>query len=213
MSALYWFTFGGGRRYPGVLVMLFGALLLAITAIAVLNSNSLGLTVLIPAIVISVLLGWLGYKMPRGMSRGMLREQSAMPILAALEDPKPTARAIRPQDVLGQWRFYVDAAGSTVGIDLQAGGRYQQVTVGNSGKTIDGPGGEWTLDGPNLDLSAYRSATRDETNRVRWFFGDCQSDLILFVKDDHKTEKMLVSLREEKIAPAVAGFFASAASV
>jgi hypothetical protein len=209
MPALFWFTFGGGRRYPGVVVMLFGVLLLAITAIAVLNSNRLSLTVLIPAIIISVLLGWLGYKMPRGMPR----EPSAMPILAALADPTPTARAIGPQDVLGQWRFYVDAAGSTVIIDLQAGGRYRQVIVGNSGKTIDSPGGEWTLDGPNLDLSAYRSATRVETSRVRWFFGDCQSDLILFVKDDHKTEKMLVSLREEKIASAVTGIFASVASV
>ena len=193
MGALYWFTAGGGRRYLGVAVMLFGAVLLGITAIASFGSNVPDPAVLVAGIIVSVSVSWLGYHVRRWMPR----EPSAEPILAALVEPTPTTRALQPQDVLGQWRFYVDVAGSTVTVDLQAGGRYQQVIAGNSGKPIDGPGGEWTLDGPNLELSAYRGATRGETSRVRWFFGDCQDDLILFVKDDPQAETMLVARRGE----------------
>ena len=97
--------------------------------------------------------------------------------------------------MLGQWRFYVDAAASTIIIDLQPGGRYQQTIAGNSSKQNAACDGQWTLDGPNLELSAYRSATRDETSRVRWYFGECEGSLILFVKDDPQAETMLVARR------------------
>ncbi|MFZ1934035.1 MAG: hypothetical protein WCB27_26880 [Thermoguttaceae bacterium] len=43
---LYWFTLGRGRRYLGVLVMLFAALLLAIVAIASYGPLALGPVVL-----------------------------------------------------------------------------------------------------------------------------------------------------------------------
>ena len=97
--------------------------------------------------------------------------------------------------MLGPWRFYVDAAASTVTIDLRADGRYTQVLVGNRGQQIDGPGGTWTLDGPYMELSAYRSAVRAVTERVRWFFGDWQQDWVLFVKDGLQAETMLLALK------------------
>jgi hypothetical protein len=188
---LYWFTLGRGRRYLGVLVMLFAALLLAIVAIASYGPLALGPVVLVTGVAVSGGVGWLGYKL-----RGWIPpEPSAEPILAAVVTPTPTARALSPADVLGQWRFYVDAAASTVTIDLQPGGRYQQVIAGNSSKRNAACDGQWTLAGPNLELSAYRSATTDESGRVRWFFGDCESGLILFVKDDPQSEAMLVARR------------------
>jgi hypothetical protein len=188
MGVLYWSLFRGGWRYLGVVF------LLTITVIAALNINGPPLAVLAPGIIVSVLLGWLGYKTPRWTPR----KSSAKPILAAFAQPIPTDCVLGSEDVLGQWRFYIDAVGCTVMVDLLAGGRYRQAIVGNSGKRIDCPGGEWTLEGPRLDLTAYRGATRGETRCVRWFFGDCQGDLILFVLDDPQAETMLAALQGEK---------------
>ena len=69
-----------------------------------------------------VLLGWVGYSARR---RGT-SAASADAILAALAEPTPSARDLRPDDVLGRWQFYVDAAASTVTVDLQPDGRYIQ---------------------------------------------------------------------------------------
>ncbi len=196
-GAFYWFIFGRGRRYLGVLMMFVGGALLAIAAIVAYHSDYLAPLVLLPGIAVSAGVGWLGYKM-----RGWIPpEPSPEPILAAIIAPTPTTRTLSPADVLGQWRFYVDAAASTVTIDLQPGGRYQQAIASNSSKHNAACDGQWTLDGPNLELSAYRSATRDETSRVRWYFGDCEGGLILFVKDDPQAETMLVARRAAGDAP------------
>ena len=72
-----------------------------------------------------------------------------------------------------------------------------QVIAENSGGLTEGPGGVWRLEGPELELNAYRGAAQGETSPARWFFGDCQGDLILFVKDDPSAEKMLVAIRAE----------------
>jgi hypothetical protein len=193
IGGLYWLAFGGGRRYLGALMMFIAALLLAIMTAGALAANGPGPSVLGPGILLGFCVGWLGYRVQRRAGR----EPSVHPILAAVAAATPTSRTIEPQDVLGQWQFYVDAAASTVTIDLQADGRYEQAIVSNSGEQIDGLGGNWRLDGPNLDLSAYRSATRDATIAVRWFFGDCEGDLVLFARDDPQTETTLLSRRGE----------------
>ncbi len=190
-GAIYWFGFGGGRRYLGVLLMVFAAVLVVIAAVTAYQSDYLASLVLLPGIAVSAGVGWLGYKL-----RGWIPpERSPDPILAAVMTPTPTTRTLSPADVLGQWRFYVDAAASTVTVDLQPGGRYRQLILGNSSKHDATCDGQWTLDGPNLELSAYRSATRGETGAVRWYFGDCEGGLILFVKDDPQSEMMLVARR------------------
>jgi hypothetical protein len=193
MGGIFWFAFGGGKRYRGACLIAFAALLLAITAMAASAGDGPGLPIAAGGIAISAGLGWLGYRVQRRAPR----EPSADPLLAALLDATPTTRSLQPQDVVGHWRFYIDAATATVTIDLQTGGRYEQQIVGTSGKQSDGPGGEWTLDGANLELSAYRSIARNETGRAAWFFGDSQGDLILFVKDDPQTEAMLLARRVE----------------
>jgi hypothetical protein len=188
LGMLYWFLFRGGWRYLGPVV------LLSVAAISALNSSAPLPALLVPGIIGSVLLGWLGYKLPRRMPR----RSSAEPILTKYAKPTPIDRVLGPEDVLGQWRFYVDAVSCSVMIELQAGGYFRQAIVGNSGMRIDGPGGVWTLEGTNLTITAYHSATRGETSSVRWFFGDCQGDLILFVKDDPQAETMLVAIRMEQ---------------
>ena len=190
-GGFYWFVFGGGRRHLGIVVMVFAALMLAVAAIVAFGPPDMGPVVLLPGIVISVGVGWLGYKLRDWIPP----EPPPEPILAAAMSPTPTTRTLTPAEVLGQWRFYVDAASSTITIELQPGGRYRQIILGNSRKHDATGQGEWSLDGPNLELSAYRSATQGETARVRWFFGDCESGLILFAKDDPQTESMLVARR------------------
>jgi hypothetical protein len=175
--------------------MFFGAAVLTVTLVAAFGFGALRFLP-VPSILIgfvaSVIILLAGYK----MAREAPKLPPANPILAALENPQPTTRAIGPQDVLGSWRFYVDAAGCTVVIDLQSEGRYRQLIAGMSGNTIECPGGQWTLDGPKLELADYRSATLGETLRAGWFFGDCEDELIIFVKDDPLAEKMLAARRE-----------------
>ena len=84
MGGLYWFGFGSGRRYLGAVPMLFGALLLGIMTWASCDSDGPGPAVLAAAIVASVSLGWLGYKVQRWMPR----EPSAEPMLAARPEEK-----------------------------------------------------------------------------------------------------------------------------
>jgi hypothetical protein len=152
-----------------------------------------GQVFLVAGTLVSLSVVWLGNQVHRRRPP----KPSDEPALAMLVEPIPTTRSLGPEDVQGQWRFYVDAVASTVSIDLLADGRYEQVVATNAGDRTEGPGGQWTLDGANLDLSAYRSATRGTTDRVRWLFGDCDSDLILFVKDDPEAETMLVAQRAE----------------
>jgi len=104
-------------------------------------------------------------------------------LLATLEAPCPTARRLRPADVLGAWQFYIDAAARTVTVELQAGGSFRQTITGR-GQRIVCPGGTWTLDGAHLQLDCYRSALRGGTTRVRWVFGDWEYELVLFAQDD-----------------------------
>jgi hypothetical protein len=192
-GALCWFMLGRGRRHLRAAVIVSAAILFAITVVAAPISNWAAPAVLIAGTVGSVLVGWFGYRLPRWTPHKRLTD----PISLALAEPTATARALDPEDVRGMWRFYADPVGCTVTVDLQPDGRYRQVIAENSGGLIDGPGGEWSLEGPNLNLDAYRSATRGETSQARWFFGDCQGGLILFVKDDPQADRMLVALRTE----------------
>jgi hypothetical protein len=111
------------------------------------------------------------------------RRSSTDALLAETVEPVPTARTIGAEDVLGPWRFYADAAASTVTIELSADGRYRQVILRNDGRQIECPGGTWALDGPYLELGDYRIAPGGATERVRWFFGDWQGALALFASN------------------------------
>jgi hypothetical protein len=77
----------------------------------------------------------------------------------------------------------------------------QAESVGNRGERSDCPGGTWTLDGPHVELSSYRSAVRGVTNCVRWPFGDGLKELVLFAKDDPQGTRVLLGQR--LAAPAV----------
>jgi hypothetical protein len=188
MAVLSWFAGGWARRHPGIAPMLLGAVLLAITFVAAASPSGPGMVVLVIGVVCSVCLGWLGVKLERGRPR----RSSAEAILTTLAAPTPSARAVRPEEVIGLWQFYVDAATSTVTVDLQPDGRYTQLIVGNRGQPVGCPGGTWTLEGAHVELDAYRSAARAVFERVRWFFGNWQKDLVLFANDGPQAETMLL---------------------
>jgi hypothetical protein len=188
MAVLYGLILAFG---PGVVPMLLGVLLLAITTILSCGLSGPGPALLPLGVTVSVCLCWWGYKIGRRQSR----ELSAEIPLATLVEPAPSARAIRPEQVLGPWRFYVDAASSTVTVDLHADGRYTQVIIDNRGQQVDCPGGTWTLDGSYVELTSYRSAAQKATQPVRWFFGDWQNDLVLFAKDDPQADTPLLAQR------------------
>jgi hypothetical protein len=174
--------------------MLLGVFVLAIITMASCDPDGPGPAGFTLGVTMSVCLGWLGYRVQRRIPQ----TPSADAFLALLAAPTPSVRAIRPEDVLGPWWFYVDEVTSTVTIDLQADGRYTQAIVGNRGGPIDCPGGTWTLDSAYLELSSYRSAARAFTERARWFFGDGEKDFVLFVKDDPQSRTILLSLRRRK---------------
>jgi hypothetical protein len=171
--------------------MLLGVLLLVITTLASCRIEGPGTPAFVVGVAVSVCLGWWGYRWQRNRPR----ESPGELLLAMLAAPVPSRRALRPEDVLGPWQFYVAAAASTVTVDLRAEGRYTQTIVGEGGERSDGPGGTWTLDGPQVELTSYRSAIRAVTDRVRWLFGDWQKELVLFAKDDPQGTRMLLGQR------------------
>ncbi len=179
------------RRCPGAVPVLLGVLLLATTTLASCGIDGPRTPVFVVSVAVSVCLGWWGYRMQRSRPR----ESPEKRLLAMLAAPVPSPRPLRPEDVLGPWQFYVDAATSMVTVDLQADGRYTQVIVGDRGERSDCPGGTWTLDGPQVELTSYRSAARALTDRVRWLFGDWQKELVLFAKDDPQSTRTLLGQR------------------
>lgn len=188
---LYCSLGGPGRRFPGLALMFLGLLVLAITIGVSCGLNDPGPAVVVLGVTASVGLGWWGYKLQCRPPR----DSSAEILLATLAEPAPLARAIRPEEVLGMWQFYVDAAASTITVDLHDDGRYTQVINRNCGEQIDCPGGTWTLDGANLELTSYRSALRSTIQSVRWFLDEWQNDLVLLAKDDPQDERTLLAQR------------------
>ena len=180
-----------GDHYVGIIPMLLGLLMLALVTMLASNPHSSGPSILLPGIVAAVGLGWLGYR----ARRRRFRDPSAELLLAMQTTSAAAARAIRPEEVLGAWRFYVDAAASTVIVNLQGDGRYTQLIAGNGGAQIECPGGAWTLDGPYLTLTSYRSAARKSTADVRWSFGQREKVLVLLAKDDPQEQTPLLGLR------------------
>jgi hypothetical protein len=142
-------------------------------------------------VVVAVVLGGSSYLAQQRKAR-----RAAEALLAETVEPTPSVRTIRPEDVLGAWRFYVDAAASTVTVELLAEGRYRQVIVRNSGEQTECSGGTWTLEGPFIELSSYRDALSGATHKMRWFFGDWQGDLALFATDDPEAAASLLALRQ-----------------
>ncbi len=180
-----------GQRYVGTAPVLLGMLLLAFVTMWSSSPDGPGLSVLVLGVVVSVCLGWWGCRARRRRPR----ESSAETLLAMLAAPVPSTTAVRPEEVWGPWRFYVDAAASTVIIDLHGDGRDTQVIVDNAGERIECPGGAWTVDGPYVELTSYRSAARKVTQDARWFFGQWEKGLVLFAKDDPQGGTTLLGLR------------------
>jgi hypothetical protein len=150
-----------------------------------------GMDFLVVGVAASVCLAWAGFKAQRKPSA----KPSSEALWATLVEPTPATRSVLPEDVIGPWRFYVDAAASTVTIDLQATGHYTQHIVGNRGEAIDGPGGTWTLDGSHLELTSYQSAAQKTIAPARWFFHEGPNDLLLFAKDEPGSERDLLGER------------------
>jgi hypothetical protein len=105
--------------------------------------------------------------------------------------PTPTARPIRPQDLVGNWSFYLDDAAVTVRLEFRPDGTFAQSLVSNRGERTECPGGTWTLDGPHVELVGYQSAAAGTIERVRWLFADTPAGLSLFGKDHPSLEKPL----------------------
>jgi hypothetical protein len=175
------------RRYPRAFLMLLGAAVLVVAIVIWCGPNSPSLFGFVVGVVLAVCLIWSGYRAPRDVA--------GETFLPKLLPPAPAPRAVRTEEAFGPWQFYVDDAASTVTVDLQADGRYTQTIVPTYGDRITCPGGEWTLDGPYVELTGYRSAVRETMNRVRWFFGEGEKDLVLWARDDPQSDTDLLGQR------------------
>lgn len=188
-----WLLGGGGRRFVGFAILLAGTVLTAIGVAGYFASDDLDSAPFAFIAAMGAAMCYLGY--------WIHRRRPAAPLLgrlvATIAEPIPSNREISPEDVLGTWQFYVDDAMRTVTIDLRADHRYEQMLVSNQGERVDAPGGTWKLDGPYLELSSYRSAAREATQCIRWFFGDLGKEWVLFATDTPRGESTLLGLRRE----------------
>lgn len=97
--------------------------------------------------------------------------------------PTPATGPVTPQDLVGNWSFYLDDAAITVRLEFRPDGTFAQSLVDNRGERTPCPGGTWVLDGPHVVLTGYQSATAGTIERVRWLFADTPAGLALFGKD------------------------------
>jgi hypothetical protein len=109
-------------------------------------------------------------------------QRSREPRRQWVESPVPTAITVTPEEAVGAWQFYVDAASSTVTLELRRDGTFGQSIVDNRGERRECQGGTWRLDGAWLDLDGYR-ALSGMLQQARWFFGDTPGGRCLFVND------------------------------
>ncbi len=179
------------QRYVGVVRMLLGMVVLLTAMMVCSQVDGPRPLFFMWGVVTSVCLGWWGYRARRRRPPDPFAEM----LLSLPTAPAASARTVQPAEVLGAWRFYVDAVASTVTIDLHGDGRYTQVIVGNGGERTECPGGAWTLDGPYVELTSYRSAAQKVTQGVRWFFSQWEKGLVLCAKDDPQGETTLLGLR------------------
>ncbi len=113
--------------------------------------------------------------------------------------PAPTAKTVTARDVVGSWRFYVDAAGQTVDIALGEDGTFTQTLTHNREGPSQCPGGTWKLDGSYVELSSYRTAWGATLCTVRWWLGDTAEGFSLFGSDH---PDLGTTYRISKIEPA-----------
>jgi len=96
---------------------------------------------------------------------------------------EPTTGAVRLDDVLGRWQFYLDEESTTVIMDFRPEGTFAQTTVTNRGEATEHVGGTWSLDGAMIYLSGYTAVKSGSSASRTWWMMDTPSGLAVFGGD------------------------------
>lgn len=172
LSTAYAFYSCRGRFYAWVAC---GILLLEIAPVALFSLHPIPLGILAGIVALG------GFGFLTRHRRPKKRSVKPSPDLVGV--PAPMSRPATPEDLVGEWFFYLDAVASTVKMEFRPDGSYAQTLVSNRGERTPCPGGTWALDGPRVELTGYRSAVAGTIEHVWWFFGDTPTGLGLFGKD------------------------------
>lgn len=170
------FAHGGGRLYAYAAYLLVAVPGIFFTIVLSGQFGPIPLAVGIPGFVG---LGYFGYLTRHRSPPRKIRK--AWPELAFT--PGPTGKTVTARDVMGAWRFYVDAAGRTVDIVFREDGTFTQTVTHNREGTRVCPGGTWKLDGPHVELNSYQSVQWAESCTVSWWLGDTADGFALFGPD------------------------------
>ncbi|MBL9167471.1 MAG: hypothetical protein JNN07_06990 [Verrucomicrobiales bacterium] len=86
--------------------------------------------------------------------------------------PSPTRQPVTTNDVIGVWSFTEDYSKTTVFLTFMPSGVFTQQVVATT-QTNTGVG-NWTLDGPNLQLTGFLAQTGFgwKPDSIRWYFID-----------------------------------------
>jgi hypothetical protein len=95
----------------------------------------------------------------------------------------PTTKQVTPDDVLGQWQFYLDSASRSVILDFRPDGTFVECIVPIQGATRECPAGTWKLEGPLVHLAGYVMAAQGVSQSCTWWLIDTPSGLALFGGD------------------------------
>lgn len=180
---------GGGRRFAWVAY----ALVVVPPSLMILTAGELPRAA---GLVAFGSLGLYGY-LARHRQPPSQGHASSVKVVLPVASSGPTEKAVAPGDVLGEWRFYVDAVGKTVSVTFRADGTYLQTILPNQGPVTDLPGGRWSLESPFLLLCSYHSASRGSFATVRWWFADTCQGLRLNGTDGPDTTQVYQAVRVE----------------
>ncbi len=166
------FYTGRGRIFAWTACLL---LLLEIAVPALVTLHPVPLGILVGVVALGGFGGLTRHRRPK--------PKSAPRLVRPVANPMPTSRPVTPGDLVGEWSYYADAVASIVIVRFRTDGTYAQEIVTSGGGRTACPGGTWTLNGPWIELTDFRSPTAATTARVRWFFAEGPIGLALFGTD------------------------------
>lgn len=107
----------------------------------------------------------------------------------------PTTGPVSADDVVGRWRFYLDAVSKTVALEFKPDGTYAQTIIPNQGGLVECPGGTWRLDGSTVKLTDYTTAQEHSSESRSWWLVDTAGGPALFGGDGSDPESFFLITR------------------
>lgn len=85
--------------------------------------------------------------------------------------PEPTKKKVKPEDVIGKWRFKTSDGKTMVNLTFRPDGTFIQAKKNSNGSEVTWKG-TWSLSSPNVSVEGYVSVKSGEHYDMSWYMTD-----------------------------------------